>query len=155
MAVLKAASYSGQRFSSLRFVLVFFLLMMALCDCGCNRPSSDSVPPGAYAYTSYDTGGTVLVRGWLKFAVADSTSLSGEWHFAPVGTPERIGPQTGDGNLVGGVNGEKIWIELNPKVRNNNLQLNGTLAKGRLAGQWTWISNDGMANQGTFSAEQK
>ncbi len=122
---------------------------------GCKRSSGDAIPPGAYAYTSYDTGGTVIVRGWFTAVISDSTKVTGEWHFEPVGNPQRIGPQTGDGKLVGGVNGKKIWIELNPDVRNNNLQLNGTLVSEKLSGQWTWISYDGMANQGAFDAVRK
>jgi len=35
-------------------------------------------------------------------------------------------------------------------VRNNNLQLNGTLENGRIRGEWTWISYDGIRNQGIF-----
>ncbi len=87
--------------------------------------------------------------------VSDSTTVSGEWHFAPIGSPQKIGPQTGDGKLVGGMNGEKVWIELNSGVRNNNLQLNGTSAQSRIDGQWTWISYDGIANQGMFHAVRK
>ena len=95
------------------------------------------------------------VSGWLTIIVSDSTNISGEWHLDPIGSPQKIGPQVGDGKLVGGINGVKVWIELNPKVRNNNLQLNGILAQGRLEGQWTWISNDGIANYGAFSAVKK
>ncbi len=140
---------------SLKRVFVFASLLTLVLWPGCKRGVGDATPPGAYAYTSYDSAGTVIVRGWLTAVVSYSTKLSGEWHFEPIGNPQRIGPQTGDGKLVGGINGEKVWIELNPDVRNNNLQLNGSLVTGRLSGQWTWISYDGMANQGTFQAVRK
>ena len=87
--------------------------------------------------------------------VSDATRISGEWHFDPIGNPQKIGPHTGDGKLVGGINGEKVWIELNPEVRNNNLQLNGILVQGRVDGQWTWMNYDGIANQGMFQAVRK
>jgi len=121
---------------------------------GCGR-KSESVPPGAYAYVSYDSSGTALVKGWFNFATTDSTALNGEWHFDAIGNAERIGPQTGDGKLVGGISGGKVWMELNPSVRNNNLQLNGTLDTGRITGQWTWMSYDGIRNQGTFEGVKK
>jgi hypothetical protein len=130
---------------------VVLTLLAAVFIFGCKR-SSESVPRGAYAYKSYDSSGSALVNGWLTIVTADSATVSGEWHFDAIGTPERIGPQTGDGKLVGGINGAKVWIELNPSVRNNNLQLNGTLVRDRLSGQWTWISYDGIRNQGTFEA---
>jgi len=121
---------------------------------GC-RPTSDSVPKGAYAYTSYDSSGASLARGWFTIVVSDSTSISGEWHFDPIGSPEKIGPQTGNGKLVGGIDGQKIWIELHPEVRNNNLQLNGILVNDRVDGQWTWLKYDGIGNQGVFHAVKK
>ena len=125
-----------------------------LCD-GCNETSAERIPGGAYAYTSYDSSGVALVKGWLTIIVSDSGTVSGEWHFVPIGAPRQVGPQTGDGMLVGGTDDGKLWIELNPRVRNNNLQLNGTHADGRCAGQWTWISYTGMANGGTFEALRK
>ena len=139
----------------MKYACVLFSVLITFFWFGCKRVSNDSIPDGAYAYGSYDSSGTALVRGWFTIIVSDSTAISGEWHFEPIGNPQRIGPQTGDGSLVGGINGEKFWIELNPKFRNNNLQLNGTLAMGRLSGQWTWIRYDGIANQGTFKAVRK
>ena len=111
----------------MKYACVFISALITLFWFGCKRASTDSIPNGAYAYGSYDS----------------------------IGSPQKIGPQTGDGKLVGGINGEKVWIELNPEVRNNNLQLNGTLAMGRLSGQWTWITYNGMANQGSFKAVRK
>lgn len=142
-------------FRSLKYALISLSVICLAAWSGCKRTSGDEVPPGAYAYTSYDSGGTALVHGWFKAIISDSSKISGEWHFEPIGDPPRVGPQTGDGRLVGGVDGDKVWIELNPDVRNNNLQLNGRLVTGRLSGQWTWISYDGMANEGTFQAVKK
>ena len=135
------------------YVLIALLILILLI--GCKQTSSETIPGGAYAYTSYDSGGAALVSGWLTIIVSDSTTISGEWHFKSIGSPQRIGPQTGDGKLVGGINNDQVWIELNPQVRNNNLQLNGSLTQGQLAGQWSWISYNGIANQGTFKASRK
>ena len=135
---------------SVGVLLILFLLLPTGC-----KHLSDSVPPGAFAFTSYDTSGTTVAKGWMSITAPDSSTISGEWHFDAIGEPARIGPQIGDGKLVGGLNGQKIWIELHPEVRNNNLQLNGVLSGDRLSGQWTWISNEGMANQGTFQAIRK
>lgn len=137
-------------YACLLLVLLTFIQLV-----GCKQTSSESIPSDAFAYTSYDSGGTALVSGWLTINVSDSTSISGEWHFTAVQSPAGIGPQTGDGKLVGGINNDQVWIELNPQVRNNNLQLNGTLAQGQFVGQWTWISYSGIANQGTFKAARK
>ena len=138
----------------MRYACVLFSLLTATLWFGCKR-TSESVPNNAYAYTSYDSSGAAIVSGWFTLTTSDSTNISGEWHFAPIGDPQRIGPQIGDGKLIGGLNGQKVWIELNHEVRNNNLQLNGNIEQGHMDGQWTWISYDGIANQGMFHAARK
>jgi len=127
------------------------LLVLAASLNGCTvftDPGSD----GRYHYTSYDTTGTALVRGWLTMDISDSNTISGEWHFAAVDSPKNIGPQTGDGKLVGGIRGTSVWVELNPQYRDNNLGLIGTLQGNRFSGTWQWISFVGLTNQGPFVA---
>jgi hypothetical protein len=111
-------------------------------------------PAGSYTYTSYDTTGVAVVTGWFIMNISDSSTVSGEWHFSPLGTPQGIGPQTGGGKLVGAFRDGKLWIELNPEFRDNNLELAGTLQGNRYAGTWTWLSFIGVTNHGTFEAMQ-
>ena len=129
--------------------------LAAILIIGCKTTSSGDIPKGAFVYTSYDSSGVEIARGWLTIVTSDSSALSGEWHVKGVDGAERIGPQIGDGNLIGGLSNDRAWVELNPKVRNNNLQLNGTLDRSQFTGQWTWISYNGIANQGTFKAIRK
>ena len=129
--------------------------MLSLNWYGCKVSSTETPPPGAYAYTSYDSSNVPIVSGWFTLINSDSAHVTGEWHLKATGGALRIGPQSGDGKLVGGTNGDRLWIELNPQVRNNNLQLNGVFSKESLTGQWTWISNEGIANQGSFRAIKK
>jgi hypothetical protein len=123
-------------------------LVMSFCD----QPTSP--PAGSFRYTSYDSTGIAIVNGWFTMNFKDST-IAGEWHFKPINNPQNIGPQTGDGNLVGGIRNGEIWIELNPQFRDNNLSLIGTLQGDRYSGQWAWISFIGITNQGTFEAIRK
>lgn len=120
---------------------------------GCTQVTGPT-STGAYQYTSYDTTGAELVRGWFTMVISDSNTISGEWHFAAVDSPKNIGPQTGDGKLVGNIQGTKVWIELNPQYRDNNLSLIGTMEGNRYSGTWQWISFVGVTNQGPFLAEK-
>ncbi len=130
------------------------LLALTLCTPwgGCSGTPTQPVPRGAFAYTSYDTAGTALVTGWFTMNVSDAGTISGEWHFRTIGNPEHAGPQTGDGVLLGGFSEGKIWLELNPQYRDNNLQLCGTLDGDRYVGEWIWVSFAGVTNHGTFAA---
>jgi hypothetical protein len=130
------------------FIAVPFFLM------NCDQPTN-SISKGALQYTSYDSSGTPLVNGWFTMNFSDSVTISGEWHFKPIGNPKNIGPQTGDGNLVGGVRNGQVWVELNPQFMDNNLRLSGTLQGNRYSGQWTWISFIGITNAGSFEAVKK
>ncbi len=127
------------------------LLALTTILTGCTA-LTDPTPGGAYQYTSYDTTGTVLVRGWFTMDISDTNAISGEWHFAAVDSPQNIGPQTGDGKLAGSVHGGTMWIELNPQYRDNNLGLTGTLQDNRYSGTWRWISFVGITNHGPFEA---
>ena len=131
----------------------FALLALTAILTGCTG-LTDPTPEGAFRYASYDTTGTVLVRGWFTMGISDPNMISGEWHFTAVGSPENIGPQTGDGKLVGSIDGGIVRIELNPQYRDNNLGLIGTLEGNRFAGRWEWISFVGVTNQGPFVAEK-
>jgi hypothetical protein len=139
--------------------LAFIALMVALT--GCNdiggAPGDIALPiplrGTRYDYLAYDSTGTPIVRGWLTL-ILHGDSVSGEWHFNPVGTPTNIGPQIGDGNHLGTVRNGKLIVELQPMYRDNNLSLVGTLSASTYAGEWTWISFIGPTNHGTFVAQQ-
>ena len=122
---------------------------------GCSDTGTEPAPTGVYEYTSYDGKGVAIVGGWFTMILSDTGAVSGEWHFRAIGTPQNIGPQTGDGNLVGGIDKEQVWVELNPQFRDNNLQLHGRIDRSRFSGTWAWISFVGVTNQGTFEAKRK
>jgi hypothetical protein len=121
----------------------------------CATDSESGVGPGAegsYLYTSYDTTGKTLVKGFFTVYKQDSLTLSGEWYFRKIGHPQNIGPQVGSGKLQGGIADDQIWINLNPEYMDNNLILTGVLENGRYRGQWEWVSFSGVTNHGGFKA---
>jgi hypothetical protein len=121
---------------------------------GCGDTGTEPTLSGAYNYTSYDSRGVAIVGGWFTMNLSDTGAVSGEWHFRGIGTPQNIGPQTGDGSLIGRKDKERIWIELNPQFR-DNIQLEGRIDEERYSGTWAWISFAGITNQGTFEATRK
>jgi hypothetical protein len=123
---------------------------------GCADLGSDLGPvvPGSYRYTAYDTSGALVVHGWFSLIRRDSTSITGEWHFAAVGSPKNIGPQVGDGRLVAAIHGGSIWIELQPEYRDNNLTLTAGFGGRDLSGKWEWNTFIGPTAFGTFTAKK-
>lgn len=132
-------------------MLLLSLLLLAGPVGGCDH-LVDPTPIGTFRYASYDTTGTLMVQGLFTMDLADSDSVAGEWHFAAVGNAQNIGPQTGDGMLIGRFRDTTLWIELQPQYRDNNLELAGVLRGDRFAGEWVWISFAGVSNKGPFEA---
>ena len=135
-------------------MLVFSFLAFNCEDAG-SGPGGSATPAGAYRYQSFDSTGIPLVKGWFTLVFSDPDHCTGEWHFAAIGSRQKIGPQVGDGNLVGGTTDGSVWVELQPQFRDNNLELVGTIQDGRYRGRWIWISFVGETNSGFFDAKRQ
>jgi|GEM_PF-682242 len=124
----------------------------------CNDSDLDQdldIPSGSYHYQSYNSDSIKVVDGWFTMIEDSVANISGEWHFNKIGNPENIGTQVGDGILVGGYNGNTLWIELNPQYKDRNVQLIGIKEDGNYSGRWIWITFSGISAEGSFTANYK
>jgi len=144
--------------------VIAFLLFLGLVI-SCEKDNStigfEPGPPGSFNYQSYDSLGNPVGVGWLTFEVTEIDSLidhtsgakfEGEWHIKNLTNRQDLGPQFGDGELVGGTSGSRIWMELNPQWADNNLGLDGVIEDNRIEGKWYASSFPGVTNWGTFRA---
>ncbi len=136
-----------------RSVTIASIVIMTLLR-GCFDSSTDNgdIPPGAYSYTAFDSAGVKVVTGWLDLDFVDEENIEGKWELTPVGNPSNIGPQIGDGNLIGSIKENIIQINLNPNWRDNNVVLFGDYSAEKFNGDWQWITFGGPTNGGTFEA---
>ena len=126
---------------------------MLICSCKDNHPNAPYGCGQTFYYKSYDFKHHLIVQGRLEITFSDSDEISGTWNLQKLGNPQNIGPQSGTGELVGGlINKDSIWIELNPQFKDNNLQLRATYTKTVITGKWLWITYIGITNQGYFNA---
>ena len=133
--------------------LIFIIsFITAISFSSCSEDLVGPMPSGAYSYKSYDSTGTAIVQGWLTIDFEDSTKISGNWYFEKIGNPQRIGPQVGGGELVGGLRDGIIEIGLNPQFKDSNVFLSGTMDSGKYRGKWIYASFPGLTNYGTFEA---
>lgn len=138
-------------FRILVIVLSFTVIIFLYCD-PLSDDDEDRIPSGAYSYTAYDSLETIVVTGWFTLEFQDSTNIEGEWHFKKVGNPENIGPQVGDGELIGQKDDSIVYIELNPQYRDNNVLLVGEISGNEYTGEWIWSTIIGVTNKGIFRA---
>ncbi len=109
-------------------------------------------PLGKLDYRAYDTLGTLIVDGWLIIDLKDSKTAAGSWLLNNLNNRDDIGPQEGEGELAGSIDGSSIIIDLNPGNADHNVYLNGTLTDKGIEGEWVWTSFIGPTNHGTFEA---
>jgi hypothetical protein len=115
---------------------------------------SDGIAPlsGGYSYSGYDENGTLLVSGHITIAVDDSSRITGTWQLKAVVPDPPVGPMIGDGTLVGGIEGEMIYMDLNPGWVDNNVFLLGKRSGRRIIGKWEYVGFPGVIATGSFVA---
>jgi hypothetical protein len=134
-------------------LLVSGLVAVTSCkDSGTNPRFLLPTPQGAYAYSSLDSNGDAIVRGWFTLVFSETGRVSGEWHFLSITNRTDIGPQTGDGQLTGSVVDTILYLNLNPNWVDNNVYLSGRLDAALYHGRWDWSTFVGITNHGTFEA---
>ena len=114
-----------------------------------------------YSYTGFDEAGREVVAGRLTihYRQSDSrsikTTIDGEWDLASVVTAAGLGPQIGQGKLMGSVNKRnRVFIDLHPGYHDHNVILNGEFGDSPLGdfnGEWLYCAIAIMAH-GTFRA---
>jgi hypothetical protein len=135
------------------FISVLFTIII-LAACNDENSSSPSLSD-TYLYKSYDSTGSLIAEGEFTIHQHASGELTGRWKFQRRGSHSDCGPQFGSGNLVGGIDDDKMWINLNPNYADNNCYLYGNRHRNIYSGEWQWATFAGITNKGPFIARLK
>jgi len=113
------------------------------------------VATGTWNYSGYDDLGSQVVTGKLYLS-AQTNTIYGRWDLQQAGDlPGEIGPQVGQGQLEGWLNGTELTLHLNPGWVDNNVHLMGVLAGTNYSGRWVFSGFPGELAHGTFRAEKQ
>ena len=138
-----------------RRILVLILLLLIFNGC---KQSSETdifdVPQGSYAYFGYDSSSTLVAKGWFIFEYEDSENITGIWKLRKIGDHGNIGPQEGEGELVGMVSDTSVSINLQPNFADNNIILTGKIDNKYIYGKWQWVTFTGITNWGNFNSKK-
>ena len=136
---------------------LFFVLGFFTWNCSAaNRvQQSKPFPLGEYQYAGFDKNGDKIVEGRLTITSREEDRIKGEWQLSKIGNPERIGPQTGTGECIGLIQEDSLFINLNPNVVDNSVNLKGKIKDGRYSGTWSFDGVGPGINRGTFEAVKK
>jgi hypothetical protein len=132
------------------------LLLLLVTGCGGSRRDDSGLPAlrsHVYRYTAWAEDGTEVVRGWMHL---DKTrrGVVGEWWLQPVGNPSPIGPQRGQGRLLGSRREGHLVLELHPDRRDDHVVLLETGSGPTLSGTWEWSGIAGVQSRGTWRAQR-
>jgi hypothetical protein len=116
--------------------------------------TSCSGRPDTYTYTAFDESGVKIITGrfTLPETLHDKQKYSGSWYLSKVDGVGKTRHQHGWGKLEAFINGDKIHINLNPGVADDNTWLDGTIAETGISGEWLYESDAGRQSQGRFEA---
>ena len=134
-------------------------LLVAMLACS-GAPGTQTTAPrledfrDTYTYRAFHQDGRLLLTGTLTFDVRDESTIGGSWSIAwapGADTTAVVGPQVGEGQLVGTLRRDAVRIALNPGWADNNVDLAAEQRTAdRIAGQWSHSTILGQVAQGRF-----
>jgi len=119
---------------------VTILLLLVILSCEDKEESKDMV---------------ICATGLMEITIAKDSTLTGSWDISAIdGFENEIGPQIGKGMLEGQISDGKVWINMNPRIADYNIFLNGNYSNNEYEGNWylsTFRGNeDGNEVSGNF-----
>lgn len=103
-----------------------------------------------------DTSGSKLVEGILHIKDYDNEKISGTYTKDKVYSDNFPGFSSMKGSFSGNVDikEKKAFLNLNPKLADNNIFINIEIKKDTLNGKWTFSNMTGAVSTGRFYAEK-
>ncbi len=135
--------------------VVFASALVALAACSTHPIAPAPTGPGEYRYVARATSGATLLVGTLELTFPDDSTVTGTWSitWAPgADTTAEVGPQVGNGTLVGTRSGTTMFLDLNPGYADHNVFLQAVAIGAGFEGEWSWSTFAGPRSRGAFAA---
>jgi len=101
----------------------------------------------------------ICASGLMEITIAKDSTLTGSWYISAIdGFENEIGPQIGKGILEGQISDGKVWINMNPRMADYNIFLNGNYSNSEYEGNWylsTFIGSDEVSGNFKINSENK
>jgi hypothetical protein len=142
---------------------LYFLLLLPLlyfygctggCTTSCTSESCKDLICGKYYYTFSDSLDNKLVEGVINVSDCEGDKISGTYSKDKIHNDSFSGYSSLKGFFSGNVDvkEKKAFINLNPKIADNNIFVNVEIKKETLSGKWTYSTMRGKIGWGNFSA---
>ncbi|MBT4453661.1 MAG: hypothetical protein HOC49_06415 [Candidatus Marinimicrobia bacterium] len=131
-----------------------YVLLISLALFACEDENDDN----QYEYTAYyGKSLRICVQGEMEINIEKDSTITGTWKTELVEgfSGNDVGPQIGTGELIGGINDGKLYLQMNPGFIDNNIDLTGGGIVDEYSGTWVWISFAGITSSGSFELKKK
>lgn len=141
---------------------IYFLLLLPVlyyfgctggCSTYCTTDCKDLIC-GKYYYTISDSIDNKLVDGVINISDCEGDKISGTYSKDKIFSDSFPGYSSLKGFFSGNVDAKekKAFINLNPKIADNNIFISIEINKENLKGKWTYSTMRGKIGTGSFSA---
>ena len=123
------------------------VLLMSFCS---TRNLNEKYPYGYYSYVEHNKAGNLVSEGSLYIHKADSNTVRGNW--GVIVYRDRVGRVTQNGYLLGRIENDSVFIDLDPDYSKTDWTLAGKLDGNVISGDWEWKRYNGAFHNGSFIA---
>jgi hypothetical protein len=144
----------------LYYNVILYLLGASLI--GCTQCHNKEITTSAfvetvlsdYVFTMSDTYGSKILDGNLSLKVYIEPEFSGTYTKTTVYRESFAGLSTMSGSCTGKLNekDKSGFINMNPKISDNNIMINFRVQGDALTGTWTYSTMTGSRDNGVFTA---
>jgi hypothetical protein len=133
--------------------LIYYYGCTGGCTTNCGTECKDLIC-GKYYYTLSDSTDAKLIDGVINISDCDGEKIGGTYSKDKIYSDNFPGYKSLMGFFSGNVDTKekKGFINLNPKLADNNFFLNFDIKKDSLAGKWTYSTMRGSIGRGYFYA---
>lgn len=139
------------------------IMLLLIAACGTSKTSTEKINDihkkslintGRYDFILYDTGSVRIADGKLDIKSTDNSRVTGEYSV----DNQYVDQIPGNLNKTGEFDGQynpvenKITFNMNPKIADANIFMNGTIYADSIIGTWNFSTMRGVKEQGIFKA---
>lgn len=132
-------------------MIVLSSLVLLLAFGPCSRSPEHRPLVGKYDLQGHDYAGQLIFKGSISLTDLNSDQVKGHCQVVKVAEAFR-GAVDKDGPCEGQISGNKITLDLAPKLSDGGLVFEGQWTDARIEGTWTIESFAGGKTFGTFEA---
>jgi hypothetical protein len=132
-----------------KYLILISSASVLIMFCCSTRNLTEEYPYGYYSYVELNKSGQRVSEGSLYIDKADSNTVQGNYAITVI---DRVDAGLKSGFLIGRIENDSIFIDLDPDYTKTVWILAGELHSNGFSGHWEWTRDSGAFHNGSFIA---